>query len=63
MTSLTFIVGVLPLVFSSGAGPQRHSVGTGVLGGMIFATLFGVLFVPLFYCIFHGKVRESDEEI
>ena len=50
MTSLTFIFGVIPLVTSSGAGANsRHSVGTGVLGGMISATIFAVFFVPLFY--------------
>ncbi|KAF3363019.1 Efflux pump membrane transporter BepE [Chlamydiales bacterium STE3] len=52
MTSLTFIFGVVPLVISSGAGANsRHSVGTGVLGGMISATFFAVFFVPFFYRI------------
>lgn len=50
MTSLTFIFGVVPLVLSKGAGANsRHSVGTGVLGGMIFATFFAIFFVPLFF--------------
>lgn len=50
MTSLTFIFGVIPLVTSTGAGANsRHSVGTGVLGGMIAATLLAIFFVPLFY--------------
>jgi hydrophobe/amphiphile efflux-1 (HAE1) family protein len=50
MTSLTFIFGVLPLVISSGAGAaSRHSVGTGVMGGMLFATALGVFFIPFFY--------------
>lgn len=50
MTSLTFIFGVVPLVISSGAGAaSRHSVGTGVMGGMISATLLVILLVPLFY--------------
>jgi len=50
MTSLTFIFGVLPLVISSGAGAaSRHSVGTGVMGGMILATCLGVFFIPFFY--------------
>ncbi len=50
MTSLTFIFGVIPLVISSGAGAaSRQSVGTGVMGGMIAATLFSVFFVPLFF--------------
>ncbi len=50
MTSLAFILGVVPLVLSSGAGAgARHSVGTGVMGGMIAATFLAVFFVPLFF--------------
>jgi multidrug efflux pump subunit AcrB len=50
MTSLAFILGVLPLVRASGAGAAtQHSVGTGILGGMLAATLIGVFFTPLFY--------------
>jgi len=50
MTSLAFILGVLPLVKANGAGAAtQHSVGTGILGGMIAATLIGVFFTPLFY--------------
>ena len=50
MTSLAFIFGVLPLALSSGAGAgSRHSIGTGVVGGMIMATFLAVFFVPLFY--------------
>lgn len=56
MTSLTFIFGVLPLVTSSGAGAaSRHSVGTGVMGGMLFATLFGIFFIPFFYKLLDRK--------
>jgi len=56
MTSLTFIFGVMPLVFSSGAGAaSRHSVGTGVMGGMLFATLFGIFFIPFFYKLLDRK--------
>ncbi len=58
MTSLTFIFGVLPLVISRGAGAaSRHSVGTGVMGGMILATLLGIFFIPLFYYLLEGKER------
>ena len=50
MTSLAFILGVVPLAMSSGAGAgARHSVGTGVMGGMIAATFLAIFFVPLFY--------------
>jgi HAE1 family hydrophobic/amphiphilic exporter-1/multidrug efflux pump len=50
MTSLAFILGVVPLAFSSGAGAgARHSVGTGVMGGMIAATFLAIFFVPLFF--------------
>ncbi|MFC3609714.1 multidrug efflux RND transporter permease subunit [Stutzerimonas tarimensis] len=50
MTSLTFIFGMLPLVLSSGAGAAgRIAVGTGVMGGMILATLLGLFYIPLFY--------------
>ena len=50
MTSLAFILGVLPLAISSGAGAaSRHSIGTGVIGGMLAATFIAVLFIPLFF--------------
>ena len=50
MTSLAFGLGVLPLTLGSGAGSgSQHAVGTGVVGGMVSATLLGVLFVPLLY--------------
>lgn len=62
MTSLTFILGVWPLVVSQGAGAMsRHSVGTGVMGGMIVATFFGVLFTPLFYKLI-AQMTEKDNE-
>ena len=50
MTSMAFILGMVPLVIASGAGAaSRRAVGTGVMGGMIAATLFGIFFIPLFY--------------
>ncbi|HEU4617484.1 MAG TPA: multidrug efflux RND transporter permease subunit [Gammaproteobacteria bacterium] len=50
MTSLAFILGVLPLAVSTGAGAaSRHSIGTGVIGGMLAATFIAVLFIPLFF--------------
>ena len=52
MTSLAFILGVMPLVFASGAGQEgRHSVGTAVAGGMLFATFLNVLFIPILYVV------------
>ena len=52
MTSLAFILGVLPLAVSSGAGAGgRQAIGTGVLGGMLAATLLGLFFIPLFYVL------------
>lgn len=52
MTSLAFIFGVLPMALSRGAGSaSQHAVGTGVIGGMIAATLLAILFVPLFYIL------------
>jgi hydrophobe/amphiphile efflux-1 (HAE1) family protein len=56
MTSLAFIFGTLPLVFASGAGANsRHSLGTGVVGGMTLATALGIFFIPVLYVIFGGK--------
>ena len=50
MTSLAFILGVLPLAFSTGAGAgARHSAGTGVMGGMLAATFLAIFFIPWFY--------------
>ena len=50
MTSFAFMLGVLPLLLSSGAGAvSRHEIGTGVIGGMLFATVFGLLLIPVFY--------------
>jgi HAE1 family hydrophobic/amphiphilic exporter-1/multidrug efflux pump len=50
MTSLAFVLGVLPLVLASGAGAAaRRSMGTGVFGGMLAATFVATVFIPLFY--------------
>ena len=50
MTSLAFVLGVAPLAVSRGAGAaSRHSIGTGVIGGMLAATFIAVLFIPLFF--------------
>jgi HAE1 family hydrophobic/amphiphilic exporter-1/multidrug efflux pump len=61
MTSLAFILGVLPLAFSTGAGAAaRRSVGTGVMGGMLAATFLAIFFVPMFFKIITArKLREA----
>jgi hydrophobe/amphiphile efflux-1 (HAE1) family protein len=61
MTSLAFILGVLPLAISSGAGAgARHSVGTGVMGGMVAATFLAIFFIPLFFKLMtDGHLREK----
>jgi hydrophobe/amphiphile efflux-1 (HAE1) family protein len=56
MTSLAFILGVLPLAISSGAGAgARHSVGTGVMGGMLAATFLAIFFVPMFFKVIAAR--------
>ena len=50
MTSFAFVLGVLPLAIATGASANsRHSIGTGVIGGTLMATLVAVFFIPLFY--------------
>jgi multidrug efflux pump len=52
MTSLAFIFGVLPLAISNGAGSgSQHAIGTGVIGGMLSATILAIFFVPLFFVV------------
>jgi len=67
MTSLAFIFGVLPLAVSTGAGAgARHSVGTGVVGGMLAATFLAIFFVPMFFKLFsdrHLTERRSTAQI
>jgi multidrug efflux pump len=63
MTSLTFIVGMVPLVIATGAGAaSRQAVGTGVLGSMLSATLFGIFFTPLFYFLLRRRARARTVE-
>jgi hydrophobe/amphiphile efflux-1 (HAE1) family protein len=62
MTSLAFIFGVLPLAISSGAGAaSRHSIGTGVIGGMLAATFIATFFVPVFFRWVAAWGRRSSE--
>ena len=61
MTSLAFILGVLPLAISSGAGAgARQSVGTGVMGGMMAATFLAIFFVPLFYRLIARNDKKKE---
>lgn len=63
MTSLTFIIGVLPLLLATGAGSSsRHSVGTGVFGGMIAATIFALCFVPFFFTLLYKDKKGVENE-
>lgn len=65
MTSLAFILGVVPLTIASGAGAgSQHAIGTGVIGGMISATVLAIFWVPLFFVavssLFGSKEPEKD---
>jgi multidrug efflux pump len=63
MTSMAFILGVLPLVLSSGAGAaSRHEIGTGVIGGMLFATFLGLLMIPIFYVVVRRLLGDKLDE-
>src|SRR5712672_682731 len=63
MTSLAFVLGVLPLMFSSGAGAgARRSMGTGVVGGMLAATFIATLFIPLFFVLVARRGKKRAEE-
>ena len=68
MTSLAFVFGVLPLAISNGAGSgAQHAIGTGVIGGMLSATLLAIFFVPLFFVViekvFKPKHKGHDEVV
>ncbi len=70
MTSLAFIMGVTPLVFSSGAGSEmRHAMGLAVFAGMIGVTIFGLLLTPVFYLVIRrlsarfGRSRETGDAV
>ncbi|HEX5392143.1 MAG TPA: efflux RND transporter permease subunit [Rhodocyclaceae bacterium] len=68
MTSIAFILGVMPLAISSGAGAQsRHAIGTGVMGGMVGATALAVFLVPVFFVVvrrfFPGHPRHHTDAV
>src|SRR3546814_16618894 len=61
MTSLAFIAGVVPLAVASGAGAgSRHSIGTGVIGRMLGATVLAIIFVPLFYRLIEQEIGRAS---
>jgi multidrug efflux pump len=63
MTSLAFILGVLPLVLASGAGSaSQRAIGTGVMGGMISATALAVFFVPIFFVLVRRVFKGSERQ-
>jgi multidrug efflux pump len=63
MTSFAFILGVTPLALSSGAGANaRHAIGTGVIGGMLFATFLGLLLIPVFYVVVRRMLGDKLDE-
>ncbi|MBC7664105.1 MAG: efflux RND transporter permease subunit [Caulobacter sp.] len=63
MTSLAFMLGVLPLAISTGAGSaSQRAIGTGVMGGMATATLIGVVFVPLFFVLVRSFFKSSKRQ-
>ncbi len=63
MTSLAFILGVLPLVIATGAGSaSQRAIGTGVMGGMITATVLAVFFVPIFFVVVRKIFKGSERQ-
>jgi len=63
MTSLAFILGVLPLVVATGAGSaSQRAIGTGVMGGMIAATVLAVFFVPVFFVVVRRLFKGSERQ-
>ena len=61
MTSIAFIMGVVPLVTSHGAGAEmRHAMGVAVFSGMLGVTLFGLAYTPLFYVLIRAFVERRE---
>jgi Cu/Ag efflux pump CusA len=64
MTSLAFVLGVLPLAIAHGAGAGGQiAIGTAVIGGMLTATALAILFVPLFFVLIARRARPPDERL
>jgi multidrug efflux pump len=63
MTSFAFILGVVPMAISTGAGANaRHAIGTGVIGGMVFATFLGLLMIPVFFIVVRRMLGDKLDE-
>ena len=63
MTSFAFIMGVVPMAISTGAGANsRHAIGTGVIGGMLFATILGLLMIPVFFVSVRRMLGDRMDE-
>ncbi len=63
MTSLAFILGVLPLAISNGAGSgAQNAVGIGVMGGMVSATLLAIFFVPVFFVVIRRCFKRINQK-
>jgi multidrug efflux pump len=63
MTSLAFILGVVPLVIATGASSaSQRAIGTGVMSGMISATVLAVLFVPVFFVVVRRMFKGSERQ-
>jgi multidrug efflux pump len=63
MTSMAFILGVLPLAFAFGAGSAaRRSMGTGVIGGMLLDTFVATLFIPWFFHLLSGRRKAAAQK-
>ena len=68
MTSMAFVLGVLPLAIASGAGSaSQRAIGTGVMGGSLLGTVLAVLFVPIFFVVvrslFKGSARQHQFDV
>jgi multidrug efflux pump len=64
MTSFAFIFGVFPLIVSTGAGAaSRHEIGTGVIAGMVFATVLGLMLIPVFYVTVRRLLGDKLDEV
>ncbi|HHK0637855.1 TPA: efflux RND transporter permease subunit, partial [Pseudomonas aeruginosa] len=63
MTSMAFMLGVVPLAIATGAGAaSQRALGTGVLGGMLSATMLGVIFVPIFFVWVLSLLRTKPQQ-